>query len=41
MDKLHIIAQNLFEHEKMSGEEFTKIMEEVPVAEEVSEDTAE
>ena len=35
MDKLHLIAQKLFEDEKMSGEEFTKIMEEVPVAEEV------
>jgi len=41
MDKLHIIAQNLFEHEKMSGEEFTKIMEETSAAEEATEETAE
>ena len=30
MDKLHIIAQNLFLNEKMSGEEFYRIMEGVP-----------
>ncbi len=28
MDKLHIIAQKLFEHEKMTGEEFAAIMTE-------------
>ena len=28
MDKLHIIAQKLFEHEKMTGEEFASIMAE-------------
>ena len=36
MDKLHIIAKNLFENEKMTGEEFAKIMEDVP-AEETAE----
>ncbi len=43
MDKLHLIAQYLFENEKMSGEEFAKFMEEKPEApaEEVSEETAE
>ena len=49
MDKLHAIAQYLFENEKMSGEEFAKVMEEKPEspeasevpAEEVSEETAE
>ncbi len=30
MDKLHIIAQKLFEHEKMTGEEFAAIMTETP-----------
>jgi len=40
IDKLHIIAQNLFEHEKMSGEEFIKLMEETPETEE-AEETAE
>ena len=33
MDKLHVIAQKLFENEKMSGEEFISIMDEAPVAE--------
>jgi cell division protease FtsH len=28
MDKLHAVAQYLFEHEKMSGEEFAKMMQE-------------
>ena len=37
MDKIHIIAQYLFENEKMSGEEFTKIMEETPAEEETAE----
>ena len=37
MDKLHIIAQYLFENEKMSGEEFTKIMEETPAEEETAD----
>ena len=41
MDKLHIIARKLFEHEKMSGEEFTEIMEETPAVEEKTEETAE
>lgn len=40
MDKLHVIAQYLFENEKMSGEEFVKFMEDAP-ATETSEDTAE
>ncbi len=40
MDKLHIIAQKLFENEKMTGEEFAAIMSET-VAEEKSEETAE
>ena len=30
MDKLHIIAQKLFENEKMTGEEFAAIMSETP-----------
>jgi cell division protease FtsH len=30
MDKLHIIAQKLFENEKMTGEEFVAIMSETP-----------
>ena len=38
MDKLHIIAQKLYENEKMTGEEFASIMSETPVT---SEDTAE
>ena len=33
MDKLHIIAQKLFENEKMSGEEFAEIMNETPATE--------
>ena len=33
MDKLHIIAQKLFENEKMTGEEFAAIMNETPVTE--------
>ena len=33
MDKLHVIAQKLFENEKMSGEEFISIMDEAPIAE--------
>ena len=32
MDKLHLIAQYLFENEKMTGEEFAKAMEEKPEA---------
>lgn len=40
MDKLHVIAQYLFENEKMSGEEFAKFMEDAPETE-TSEDTAE
>ncbi len=32
MDKLHIIAQKLFEHEKMTGEEFAAIMTETAPA---------
>ncbi len=36
MDKLHIIAQKLFEHEKMTGEEFAAIMTET--ASEAAED---
>ncbi|MBR4858605.1 MAG: ATP-dependent zinc metalloprotease FtsH [Clostridia bacterium] len=32
MDKLHLIAQYLFENEKMTGEEFAKAMEEKPQA---------
>lgn len=32
MDKLHIIAQKLFEHEKMTGEEFAAIMTETSPA---------
>ncbi|MBE6820734.1 MAG: ATP-dependent zinc metalloprotease FtsH [Ruminococcaceae bacterium] len=39
MDKLHLIAQYLFENEKMSGEEFAKAMEEEP--EVLTEETAE
>ncbi len=39
MDKLHLIAQYLFENEKMSGEEFAKAMEEKP--EVLTEETAE
>ena len=35
MDKLHIVAQKLFENEKMTGEEFASIMtESAPAAEE-------
>ena len=30
LDKLHTIAQYLFENEKMTGEEFAKVMEETP-----------
>ncbi len=46
MDKLHAIAKFLFENEKMSGEEFARVMEDKPEvtqapAEEVSEETAE
>ena len=37
MDKLHIIATELFRNEKMSGEEFARIMEGTPVAEESAE----
>ncbi len=33
MDKLHIVAQKLFENEKMSGEEFAEIMSKVSEAE--------
>ncbi len=40
MDKLHIIAQKLFENEKMTGEEFAAIMTETG-AEEKSGETAE
>jgi len=32
MDKLHIIAQKLYENEKMTGEEFASIMSETPAA---------
>ncbi len=32
MDKLHIVAQKLFENEKMTGEEFVSIMNDAPVA---------
>lgn len=32
MDKLHLIAQYLFENEKMTGEEFAKAMEDKPEA---------
>ena len=39
MDKLHHIAQYLFENEKMTGEEFAKAMEEKP--ETLSEETEE
>ena len=39
MDKLHLIAQYLFENEKMTGEEFAKAMEEKP--ETPSEETEE
>ena len=39
MDKLHLIAQYLFENEKMTGEEFAKAMEEKPEA--PSEETEE
>ncbi|MEE1138471.1 MAG: ATP-dependent zinc metalloprotease FtsH [Acutalibacteraceae bacterium] len=39
MDKLHLIAQYLFENEKMTGEEFAKAMEEKP--ETLSEETEE
>jgi len=34
MDKLHKVAQYLFEHEKIDGEEFTALMEDKPVDEE-------
>ncbi|MBR3818350.1 MAG: ATP-dependent zinc metalloprotease FtsH [Clostridia bacterium] len=40
MDKLHIVAQKLFEHEKMTGEEFAAIMTETvtePSADEITE----
>ncbi len=37
MDKLHIIAQKLFENEKMTGEEFAAIMTDVPMAESSAE----
>ena len=42
MDKLHTIAQYLFENEKMTGEEFAKVMEETPeIPEAPAEETAE
>ncbi|MBQ2847995.1 MAG: ATP-dependent zinc metalloprotease FtsH [Clostridia bacterium] len=37
IDKLHIIAQNLFENEKMSGEEFAEIMNETKPEESTAE----
>ena len=42
LDKLHTIAQYLFENEKMTGEEFAKVMEETPeIPEAPAEETAE
>ena len=44
MDKLHIIAQKLFENEKMTGEEFASIMSKTAASsdeETVTEETAE
>ncbi len=41
IDKLHIIAQKLYENEKMSGEEFTSIMCESVSTETVTEETPE
>ena len=40
MDKLHAVAKELFMSEKMTGEEFAKLMEDAP-EETVSEETAE
>ena len=37
MDKLHIIAQKLFENEKMTGEEFASIMSETVIEESIEE----
>ncbi len=40
MDKLHLIAKELFLNEKMSGEDFVKLMEGVSDTVETAEDTA-
>ncbi len=40
MDKLHLIAKELFLNEKMSGEDFIKLMEGVADTAETSDDTA-
>ena len=37
MDKLHEVAQYLFEHEKLDGEQFTALMEGKPIPEDVNE----
>ena len=40
MDKLHLIAKELFVNEKMSGEEFVRLMEGIPAEVVVEETTA-
>ena len=35
MDKLHLVAKFLYEHEKMSGEEFQQVMEQDTLTSEV------
>ena len=41
MDKLHIVARELFLKEKLSGEEFAKLMEDAPAQAETTEETTE
>ncbi len=41
MDKLHLVAKELFLNEKMSGEDFTKLMEGTPAEETVEETVSE